>query len=154
MVPTATETPEFFSDQVRKANRFYLDTYTRTRQPLTVICGGCEHCRAGYCIDRSDFPFYSIEFVARGKGTVALRDSKHALFAGKVFSYGPGTAHVITTDTDNPLVKYFVDFMGPGAGKMLAKYGPVRCPADVSRGRVRGGSLCRPRRLGAARGGG
>jgi AraC-like DNA-binding protein len=133
MVPTATETPEFFSDQVRKANRFYLDTYTRTRQPLTVICGGCEHCRAGYCIDRSDFPFYSIEFVARGKGTVALRDSKHALFAGKVFSYGPGTAHVITTDTDNPLVKYFVDFIGPGAGKMLAKYGLTPgCVVQVS----------------------
>ncbi len=125
MVSGRTETPEFFSDQVLEANRFYLDTHVRARQPLTVVCGGCEHCRPGYRIDRSDFPFYSIEFVARGRGTVALRDSKHALSAGTVFSYGPGIAHVITTDAGNPLVKYFVDFVGPGAGRMLSKYGPT-----------------------------
>lgn len=36
--------PEFFSDQVLEARRFYLDTYPRLRQPLAVVCGGCEHC--------------------------------------------------------------------------------------------------------------
>lgn len=125
MVSSTTETPEFFSDQVLEANRFYLDTSVRSREPLTVVCGGCEHCRPGYCINRLDFPYYSIEFVARGSGEVVFQDSKHDLFAGRIFSYGPGTVHVITTDTDNPLVKYFVDFIGPGAGKMLATYGPA-----------------------------
>jgi AraC-like DNA-binding protein len=32
---------------------------------------------------------------------------------------------VITTETNDPLVKYFVDFIGPGAAKMLKKYGPA-----------------------------
>ncbi len=116
---------EFFSNQVSQANRFYLDTYSRAHQPVTVVCGGCEHCRPGYRIDRSDFPFYSIEFVVRGKGTVILQGSEYPLFAGKVFSYGPDITHVITTETNAPLVKYFVDFIGPDAAKMLKKYGPA-----------------------------
>jgi AraC-like DNA-binding protein len=125
VVSNTGNVPEFFSSQVSQAKRFYLDTYSRARQPLTVVCGGWEDCRPGYRIDRLDFPFYSIEFVARGRGTVILKGSEYALFAGNVFSYGPGIAHVITTETDDPLVKYFVDFIGPGASKMLRKYGPA-----------------------------
>jgi AraC-like DNA-binding protein len=117
--------PDFFSDQVLEANRFYLDTHSRKRQSLKVVCGGCEYCRPGYRINRSDFPFYSIEFVARGKGAVTLRGSEHDLFAGRVFSYGPGISHVITTETDDLLVKYFVDFIGPDAPNMLQKFGPA-----------------------------
>ena len=117
--------PDFFSDQVLEANRFYLDTHSRKRQSLKVVCGGCEHCRPGYRINRSDFPFYSIEFVARGKGAVTLRGSEHDLFTGRVFSYGPGISHVITTEADDPLVKYFVDFIGSDAPNMLQKFGPV-----------------------------
>lgn len=115
--------PEFFSTQVLEARRFYLDVSGRTKQPLTVICGGCEHCRPGYRIDRSDFPFHSIEFVARGKGTLSLAGRDYVLSPGKVFSYGPGVPHRITTDADALLVKYFADFKGPGARKMLGQYG-------------------------------
>lgn len=115
--------PEFFSTQVSEARRFYLDTSGRTRQSVTVVCGGCEHCRPGYRIDRPDFPFHSIEFVARGKGALSLAGREHALSPGKVFSYGPGVPHLITTDADAPLVKYFVDFKGAGAWKMLCQYG-------------------------------
>jgi len=125
MASSIKSVPEFFSSQVSEANRFYLDTSLRSRRPLTVVCGGCEHCQPDYRINRSDFPFYCIEFVARGKGALILRDSKCALFAGRVFSYGPGIAHLITTESDDPLVKYFVDFIGPDAGKLLQKYGPV-----------------------------
>ncbi|MFH1717392.1 MAG: AraC family ligand binding domain-containing protein [Planctomycetota bacterium] len=94
--------PDFFSNQVSEASRFYLDTSLRTRQTLTVVCGGCEHCQPDYHINRSDFPFYCIEFVARGRGALTLRDTECALSTGNVFSYGPGIAHVITTDADDP----------------------------------------------------
>ena len=115
--------PDFFSSQVLDANRFYLDTSLRSGQPLTVVCGGYECCQPEYKINRSDFPFYCIEFVARGKGKLILKDSEYALFAGRVFSYGPGVAHLISTKSDEPLVKYFVDFVGPGARKILRKCG-------------------------------
>lgn len=115
--------PEFFSTQVLEARRFYLDMSDRAQQPLTVVCGGCEHCRPGYRIDRSDFPFCSIEFVARGKGALGLAGRDYVLSPGIVFSYGPDVPHVITTDAAAPLVKYFVDFKGPGARRMLGRYG-------------------------------
>jgi len=121
--PATGGQPEFFSTQVSEARRFYLDTTGRTRQPVTVVCGGCEHCRPGYQIDRPDFPFHSIEFVARGRGSLTLAGHEHALSPGKVFSYGPGVPHLITTDAQTPLVKYFVDFKGPDARKLLCRYG-------------------------------
>jgi AraC-like DNA-binding protein len=117
--------PDFFSQQVLEANRFYFDAHSRKHNALRVVCGGCEHCRSNYRIDRMDFPFYSIEFVARGKGAVVLKNAEHNLCAGKVFTYGPGIAHVITTEPDDPLVKYFVDFIGPDAPKILRKFGPT-----------------------------
>jgi AraC-like DNA-binding protein/quercetin dioxygenase-like cupin family protein len=117
--------PDFFSSQVLEASRFYLNTQSQKNQQLKVVCGGREHCQPGYRIDRPNFPFYSLEFVASGKGTVVLGDKKHTLYAGKVFSYGPGIAHIMTNETELPLVKYFVDFTGTDASKMLRKYGPA-----------------------------
>jgi len=111
--------PKFFSNQVRQANRFYLDATGRTSRRLAVVCGGCEHCGPDYRIDRQDFPFHSIEFVARGKGTLTLGGQRTPLFPGRVFSYGPGVAQRIETDKDDPLVKYFVDFSGRKAAKLL-----------------------------------
>ena len=125
MVSVDKREPDFFSSQVLEANRFYLNIQSQKNQTLKVVCGGCEHCRPGYRIDRSNFPFYSIEFVARGKGAVILGDKKNTLFAGRVFSYGPGIAHIMTNETEMPLVKYFVDFTGPDASKMLRKFGPA-----------------------------
>lgn len=115
--------PTFFSNQVRQANRFYLDACGRSRQRFAVVCGGCEHCGPDYRIDRKDFPFHSIEFVARGKGVLTLGGRTVPLFPGRVFSYGPGVAQVIQTDADDPLVKYFVDFTGRKAEKLLTEHG-------------------------------
>ncbi len=125
MVSVDKREPDFFSKQVLQANRFYLDIRSQKHQSLKVVCGGCEHCHPGYRIDRPGFPFYSIEFVARGKGMVTLRGVQHDLFAGRVFSYGPRIAHLMITQTDAPLVKYFVDFTGPDASKFLRKFGPA-----------------------------
>ena len=115
--------PTFYSDQVRQANRFYLDAYGRSNQRLAVVCGGYEHCGADYQIDREDFPFHSIEFVARGKGVLTLHGQTAPLLPGRVFSYGPGVAQKIRTDPDDPLVKYFVDFTGRKAAKLLDEHG-------------------------------
>ena len=112
--------PEFFSVQVQEARRFYLDLQPGHGRPLAVVCGGCERCAADYAIHRLRFPYYSIEFVVQGKGAVVLRGKEHALIPGRIFSYGPGVAHDITTDPVDRLVKYFVDFTGPNARRLLA----------------------------------
>lgn len=123
MVSVDKKEPDFFSSQVLEANRFYLNTQSQKEQKLKVVCGGREHCQPGYRIDRPDFPFYSIEFVAKGKGEVILEGEKFNLFAGRVFSYGPGIAQLMTTRADATLIKYFVDFTGPVALKMMRKFG-------------------------------
>lgn len=113
--------PTFYSNQVLEAERFYLDAVGGAGQPLAVVCGGRERCGPDYRIDRADFPFHSIEFVARGTGTLRLKGRTVALYPGRIFTYGPGLAHVIATDAAEPLVKYFVDFTGPAAAKVLCE---------------------------------
>ncbi|MFC1763295.1 AraC family ligand binding domain-containing protein, partial [Planctomycetota bacterium] len=116
--------PAFYSTQVLKAQRFYFDIHAQGREDLTVICGGCEHCEPEFRIDRDDFPFYSIEYVAWGKGRLILKNKEYTLVAGTVFAYGPKIPHTITTDATDRLVKYFVDFSGSHALSLLKTYAP------------------------------
>ncbi len=115
--------PDFFSKQVIEADRFYLGAYGHASKPFVVVSGGCEHCQPGYVIDRRDFPFYSIEFVARGRGTLTINGKTRSLTSGTVFTYGPGVSHIISSDADDPLIKYFVNFIGHKVCRFLEDYG-------------------------------
>ena len=111
--------PAFFSADVAEARRFYLDLKPPKDTPLAVVCGGIEHCTPDYSIERSTFPFFSIEYVARGSGELQLKGRSYPLQPGRVFSYGPGISHRIVGNEDAPLVKCFVDFVGTQAADLL-----------------------------------
>ena len=83
--------PEFVSRQVAAARRYFLDLAPDRRRPLTVVCGGCETVRRDYVVERADFPYWCVEFVAAGRGVVTLAGRDHPLAAGSVFAYGPGS---------------------------------------------------------------
>lgn len=106
------EPPSFVSRQVREARRFYLNLNPPAGQRLTVVCGGWERCAADFRVERADFPFLCVEFVASGSGRLMLEGKERPLRRGSIFSYGPGVAHRIEADATNPLVKYFMDFSG------------------------------------------
>jgi AraC-like DNA-binding protein len=132
--------PDFFSLQVREARRFYLDLAPSPNQPLAVVCGGFECSAPEYVIQRAGFPYYSIEFVARGKGALVLAGQELPLLPGSVFAYGPDVPHHITTDRDDPLAKYFVDFAGRRAAGLLEQCalppgtsGRVFAPREIQR---------------------
>jgi AraC-like DNA-binding protein len=108
---------------VAAARRFYLDLTPQRNRSLAIVCGGLEHCTPDYFIDRETFPFFSIEYVARGRGEVQLKGRCHPLEPGRLFAYGPNVAHHITGDPSTPLVKYFVDFAGAGARELLHSCG-------------------------------
>ncbi len=108
---------------MRTARRFYLDLAPPEQQPLAVVCGGFEHSTPDYVIDRASFPYYSIEFVAHGRGALVLAGQRTALLPGSVFAYGPEVPHHITTDPDDPLGKYFVDFAGRRGERLLRQGG-------------------------------
>jgi AraC-like DNA-binding protein len=132
--------PDFFTSHIREARRFYLDLAPPARQPLAVVCGGVEHLAPDFSVDRVTFPYFSIEFVARGKGTLVLSGETVRLLPSSVFAYAPGVPHKIATDSDDPLVKYFVDFSGRRAAELLrqcglapGRSGRVLSPGEISR---------------------
>ena len=115
--------PDFFSAQVSQARRFYLNLRPPRGTKLAVVCGGVEHCAPDYEIRRETFPFYSIEYVARGEGRLQLGRRNHELRPGVIFAYGPGVSQHITATPQKPLVKYFVDFAGTRAAAWIQDAG-------------------------------
>jgi AraC-like DNA-binding protein len=112
--------PGFVSRQVAVARRYFLNLKPDARAPLAVACGGFERVRPDYRVDRDDFPYACVEFVAAGRGRLWLGagDGRNVpatnvpLAAGTVFAYGPGVPHRIETDARSPLQKHYVDFVG------------------------------------------
>jgi AraC-like DNA-binding protein len=117
-----TKEPDFFSKQVTQARRFFMEGATAGSRQLKVVCGGCEQTGPDFKIDRKDFPYYSLEFVAKGQGIAVLAGQKFDLIPGTIFSYGGQISQVITADPKHSMTKYFIDFTGSGARQMLRKY--------------------------------
>jgi len=132
--------PEFISDQVSEARYFFLEnaSTTRTRAPLSVVCGGYEACAADYQIQRDTFKYHSIEHVIRGHGRLTLGGRSYDLKPGSTYSYGPGRPHEIYADPRDPPSKYFVDFIGRGATALLNS---AALPSGTVRRLVPGGDV-------------
>lgn len=116
--------PDFFSHQIAAARRFFLRLDGPWPERFNVVCSGSEHCSADYRTTRDDFPYFAVEFVARGEGTLILKNKHYPLMTGTVFAYGPGISHDIRCRPERPMTKYFVDFAGSQVMKYLVKPGP------------------------------
>ncbi len=110
----------YVSHQVESSRLFFLDV--AADEDFGVVFGGFERCVADYRIDRRDFPWFCLEFVSRGVGTLDLGGVRHELRPGTCFLYGPGLPHRIESSPDQPLGKYFIGFTGSGAGDFLARH--------------------------------
>ena len=114
--------PEFFSLQVSEARRFYLDLApppSPNRWPSSA--GAVSRVHRIMRFTGQTFPYYSIEFVARGQGTLALDGHEHRLLPGsRVHLRARTSRSTFTTDRQDPLVKYFVDFAGNAAAASAA----------------------------------
>ena len=114
--------PEFFSAQVTEARRFYLDLAPPSTQALAVVCGGCEQSGRTTKSTVGRFLTTRSSTWLGGTGTLALDGGTHRLLPGSVFVYGPHVRQDIATDRSDPLVKYFVDFAGSQALRMLQQH--------------------------------
>ncbi len=115
-----SEAPAFISRQVESSRLFFLDS--GGDGDFVVVFGGFERCDADYRIDRRNFPWFCLEFVNRGSGSLHLGEVDHELNPGSFFVYGPDLPHRIESAPENPLGKYFVGFTGRGALEFLHKY--------------------------------
>jgi AraC-like DNA-binding protein len=120
---TQSTDPEFFSRQVKDSRRFYLDLAPSRHKSLAVVCGGLEHCAPDYAIHRTTFPYFGIEYVVQGRGELTLGSTVNTLKAGVLFAYNSATPHHIMTDPRAPLIKYFIDFVGTRASRILKTCG-------------------------------
>lgn len=93
---------------------------------------------------RHGFPWYGIELVASGAGTLELAGARRPLAAGLVFTYGPTMPHAIFADAAQPPGKWFLDLAGaevpallaaagltPGSAGMVAVPAPARALFDL-----------------------
>ena len=119
------------SQQVSRARYFFHHLAPRSEGPAGLVMGGREHCNPDYAIRRASFPFYGLEFVASGRGTVRLDDWEHALGPGTVFAYAPATRCEIRTDPGDPMVKYFLSLSGSDTPRRLR-----RCGVAIGRTRL------------------
>ncbi len=117
----------YFSRQIHAARRFYNpDWLTEGLSGPLPFAGGWESCAPGYRVERADFPYHAIEFVASGEGTVTLAGKEYPLSPGAYFTYGPGIPHGIENRGPAPLEKYFVN-LRPSDGSFFASEwnGPI-----------------------------
>lgn len=128
--------PAFISRQVVDGDYFFLDLKTRKPSILSIACGGLEKCSPQYDVQREGFRYYALEFVLSGRGEYTVGNQTHPLHAGSVYAYGPGVTHRIASRDRNGMVKYFVDFHGPKANR-LVQDSPLHTNNPMQLGRTR-----------------
>lgn len=124
-MPTS-EQADYFSNQVVRTRRFFVPDWNASQRDGSAIClvgGGCEWCAPDFVVDRSAFPFLAFEFVSRGTGQVTLGRRQHPVSSGHAFFYDPATPHVIRSDSEDPMVKYFFNFTGKRAEQLTVELG-------------------------------
>ncbi|MEX1049563.1 MAG: AraC family transcriptional regulator [Akkermansiaceae bacterium] len=120
-MPDTHSASSFVSREVEASRLFFLDPAADPN--FAVVFGGFERCAPDYRIDRRDFPWYSLEFVSHGSGTLQLDGVEWDLVPGSFFIYGPSSPQQMRSSVENPLGKYFVGFSGTGAGDFLERHG-------------------------------
>jgi AraC-like DNA-binding protein len=110
----------FISHDVESSRLFFLDPLAA--EDFSVVFGGFERCAADYRIDRQDFPWFTLEFVSHGSGTLCLGEVEADLGPGSFYVYGPSVSQRIETSPENPLGKYFVGFTGKEVAGFLEQY--------------------------------
>lgn len=129
-IPPRTTEPSFVSQQVTEARRYYLNLNPPRKAPFVVVCGGVERMRPEYVVRRRDFPYFAVELVVDGEGSLILNGRRFHLAPGVVFAYGPGVAHTIRNHPENPMRKYYLDLAGRDARALLEATGLAKWKAS------------------------
>jgi AraC-like DNA-binding protein len=83
--------------------------FSRTREKQDgIFMVGFEECAEDYHIERTDFPFWTLEVIVRGEGYFVQQKRQRKLTHGSAFIYGPGVPQQFGNDHACPLHKYFI----------------------------------------------
>lgn len=117
---------DLISTEVRGGRYFFLDLKPRSSGPARVAFGGRERCDERYRIQRANYPFPTLEYVAEGEGEIAFGDGPtQPLRPGMVFAHGPGIDLRMATVRGGTMLKYFMCLTGREARAKIEKHAPV-----------------------------
>jgi AraC-like DNA-binding protein len=115
--------PGFICKRVIRGRYLFLDLDPPAETDLAVACAGWEDCAPGYEIIRDNFRYMALEYIVGGTWELETPNGKWVVGPGTVFTYGPGIAYSLKALSKSGLSKYFVDFTGRSAARLLAKAG-------------------------------
>ncbi len=118
-MPTSLPPTANAIDPAQSRYCFPHPTIQANRPSLYIASAGYEKVAPNYTILRKDFPVFALEFVASGYGHARIGKNEISLMPGSWFTYGPKVKHYIETNPSQVLGKYFVDFYGMGAARVL-----------------------------------
>lgn len=102
---------------------FFLGLARPGQGGLRVAFGGRERCAESYLVQRTTYPYATVEYVADGEGLIRYGDNPpQPLRPGCVFAHGPGVRLRMETAPGRTLLKYFVCFAGRGARAAIVRH--------------------------------
>jgi len=120
---TGAPIPSFISRRVLQGRYLFLDLDPPAATELAVTCAGWENCAPGYEIKRDGFRYLALECIAGGTWELKTPAGRWEVGAGTIFTYGPGVTFSLKALSRTGLTKYFVDFTGRSAPRLLARAG-------------------------------
>lgn len=103
---------------------FFLELSHRIRGGLAVAYGGRETCAPEYLVERTTYPYFTLEYICEGEGELRFGPGPAiTLRPGTCFAHGPGVALRMSA-AGRPMLKYFLSLTGRDARAALSS--PVR----------------------------
>jgi len=117
---------ELLASEVTRGTYFFLDVAARASGVARVALGGKEQCGENYRVQRTSYPFPTLEFVAEGEGRISYGAAEpFPVRAGALFAHGPGVNIRMESALGERWTKYFVCLTGRGARAKIERHAPV-----------------------------
>lgn len=123
MSPSTPTSPDFVSEQVVSSRYLFLDLALSPAAELMLSCAGREKCESDYFLTRNGFHCHAVELVLSGQWILEHEGQSYELGPGSVFAYRPDTCFTLKASGSGVFSKYFVDFFGDEAERLLAMSG-------------------------------
>jgi AraC-like DNA-binding protein len=115
--------PGFIARNVIRGRYLFLDLRPPANVDFVLACAGWEECSPSYEIQRNEFRYTALEYIASGAWELSTPGGKWNIGPGAIFAHGPGISYSLKAVSKRGLAKYFVDFAGTEAPGLLAQAG-------------------------------
>ncbi len=84
--------------------------HSAQKKPLSIECFGITYPHPNFHIQRTDSPYFILEYIMSGKGYLVVDGKTHELRANDVYLLEPGSSHEYYADKNDPFKKIWINF--------------------------------------------